>query len=376
MQERLADLQFVSPPSDTAWTGPAPEWKHPTIRLRSGGSIDLDMPLFWDDPPWYLLPIDRASALAIAVAQCGIPVSALRSDLAATDGASPLHDPVSSSSEDDDASSGAALPRIVPYRPERYGVEHRDFDGATIIDVRLTMERDGSGRFAYSPAQLQRWEGTAKDHPVAGGSWVPSASFPPDVLSMEHLGTKLDQLRLLAPTAAVFVSIEPWRLSNELPAVIKGNPDGVILRLERVATNGLQLAAITRHARRLINKVGAADLPLWVVPGPIVPDDAAKLITLGATAVAIDTWCESLWEVALGNNQSAAARLGYTSLLATKSSFLSQVVSDQLGPKMMRVSGLLNSIQKVPAAERLTSLDASWRERLGLGLCVEPKLNS
>ncbi len=376
MHERLAELLFVSPPSDTAWTGPAPDWKHPAIRLRSGVSIELDFPLFWDDPPWYSLPLDRASALAVAVAQCGIPVSALRSDLAAADGASPLHDPLSSSGESDDAPSGAALPRIVPYRPERYGVEHRDFDGATIIDVRLTMERDESGRFAYSPAQLQRWEGTAKDHPVAGGSWVPSASFPPDVLSIQHLGTKLDQLRLLAPTAAVFVSIEPWRLNKELPAVIKSNPDGVMLRLERVAANGLELAAITRHARRLINEVGAADLPLWIVPGPIVPDDAAKLITLGASAVAIDAWCESLWEVALGKNPSAAARLGYTSLHAAKLSFLSQVVTDQLGPKLMRVVGLLNSIQKVPAAERLTSLEYPWRKRLDLGLCVEPKLNS
>jgi hypothetical protein len=314
--------------------------------------------------------------LAVAVAQCGIPVSALRSDLANADAASPLHNPLASDDQTDGAPPPTPLPRIVPYRPERYGLEHRDFDDATIIDVRLTMERDETGRFAYSPAQLQRWEGTAKDHPVAGGSWVPSASFPPDVPSIQHLGTKLDQLRLLAPTAAVFVSIEPWRLGKELPAVIRGNPDGVILRLDRVATSGLELAAITTYARRLINEVGSADLPLWIVPGSIVPDDAAKLITLGATAVAIDTWCESLLEVALGKNPSAATRLGYTSLLATKSSFLSQVVTDQLWPRMMRVVGLLNSIQKVPAAERLTSFEVAWRRRLNLGLCVEPNVNS
>ena len=376
MQERLGELLFVPPPSDTTWTGPAPDWKHPEIQLRRGVSIDLNLPLFWYDPPWYSLPLDRASALAVAVAQCGIPVSALRSDLAAADGVSPLHDPLSSGDETDGAAPHTPLARILPYRPERYGLEHRDFDGATFIDVRLTTERDGFGRFAYSPAQLERWEGTSKDHPVAGGSWVASASFPPDVLSLQHLGTKLDQLRILAPTAAVFVSIEPWRLEQELPAVIANNPDGVILRLESVATAGLELAAITRQARLLANRAGAADLPLWIVPGPLVPDDAAKLIALGATAVAIDPWCENLWEVAQGTHQSAAARLGYTSLHAAKSSFLSQVVTDQLGPKMMRVAGLLHSIQKVPAAERLTCLDTSWRERLDLSMHIQSKLSS
>ena len=45
------------------------------------------------------------------------------------------------------------LARIVPYRPERYGLSDRDFDDARIIDVRLAMNRDESGRFAFSPEQ-------------------------------------------------------------------------------------------------------------------------------------------------------------------------------------------------------------------------------
>ena len=279
MRDRLAKLFLTSPPADTSWTGPPPEWQHPVIERRDGRRIEIALPLFWYNPPWHQLPTDRANALAIAVGQAGMLVSALRSDLSADNAPSGFHDHPMSEGADQTDQPVEPLARMVPYRPERYGLDDRDFDGARIIDVRLTMHRDDSGRFAYSAAQIERWEATPSDHPVSGGGWVPSATFPPDVISMQHLRSKLDQLRILSPSAAVFVSIGPWRLDKELPAVVACQPDGVVLRLDELASeasDGMELAALTRHARRLIDQAGSPQLPLWIVPGPISVDDAAN----------------------------------------------------------------------------------------------------
>ncbi len=73
----------------------------------------------------------------------------------------------------------------------------------------------------------------------------------------------------------------PYRLEDELPPIIAAKPDGLILRLDEVDLEGLQLAALTRRARQLMKQAGAKQLPLWIVPGAITPDDAAKLIAPG-----------------------------------------------------------------------------------------------
>ncbi len=169
------------------------------------------------------------------------------------------------------------------------------------------MHRDDTGRFAYSASQIERWEATPSDHPVSGGGWVPSATFPPDVISLQQLGGKFEQLRMLSPSAAVFVSIGPWRLEKELPAVVACQPDGVILRLDELQSDqsdGMELAALTRHARRLVDQAGSRQIPLWIVPGPISVLDAVKLIALGASAVAIDQWCDGMWKSAISQDRS------------------------------------------------------------------------
>lgn len=378
MHDRLAKLLLASPPADTSWTGPPPEWRHPMIRRCDGRQVEIDLPLFWYDPPWYRLPTDRANAVAVAVARLGIVVSAMRSDVASSNDPSSFHDETIGENEPHDDGSRRALPRIVPYRPERYGLVDRDFDGARIIDVRLTMHRDESGRFAYAASQIERWESTPSGHPASGGSWVPSATFPPDLPSIQHLGTKLDQLRMLSPNAAVFVSIGPWRLEKELVAVAASQPDGVILRLDELASDegdAISLAVLTQHARKLLDRVGSPQTPLWIVPGAISVADAAKLVALGASAVAIDRWCDDLWLGANSQDRSAAARLGYSSASSTSSSFLSQLAGEELQPLLSQFTGLLNSLQLMPPDQQLASLDQQWCEQLGLQLQIMPSLN-
>ncbi len=368
MNDRLDQLCFLPPPTDTPWSGPPPESQRGQIERADGVTVGIDLPLFWYDPPWQDISTDAADVVAMAVAELGVLVSALRRDLSGPDEQPGFHASEREESEDEDTDDSAEafepLPRIVPYRPERYGLCDRDFDGARIIDVRLTMNRDSSGRFAYSPEQIERWEATPADQPLAGGKWVPSATFPPDVASLQHLTSKLNQLRVLSPTAAVFVSMGPHRLQDELPIIMANRPDGLILRLDDLPLSGLQLAQITRHARQLVDQASARGFPLWVVPGEITADDAAKLVACGASAVAIDGWCNQIIEQLTGEDQRSAAH-GYAAH-RTNSAYIHELVAESLSVPIDRFNGLSHSLRALPKDQRLACLSQTWAKALGV----------
>ncbi len=191
MDDRLSQLHFLPPPVSTPWTGAPTMSVGTAVKRQAASDLTLPLPLFWYDPHWSLLPTDLADDLAVAVSSHDVLVSALNSDVAAAHGiAAFLSDQAAVPAGGSPASDREQvdtrptfLPRIVPYRPERYGLNPIDFDHATVIDVRLMMTRDVSGRFAYSPEQIARWEATPADAPLAGGGWVPAATFPPDVES-------------------------------------------------------------------------------------------------------------------------------------------------------------------------------------------------
>lgn len=357
MDERLAPLCLLPPATATPWNGF--DWNATTsaIARRGGEAVAIELPLFWYAPDWYRVPPELAAALAWAVGQLGVTVSALRSELAGP-GTEPRLQQESLPSTD------RPMVRMVPYRPERYGFGVRDFDDAGVIDVRLALARDAFGRFAFPPAQIQRWEATPAEDPLAGGGWLPSATFPPDVVSLDHLQTKLDQLRSLAPTAAVFVSIAPVRLDDELPRILAAQPDGLILRLDQFHVEGLSLASLTRRARRLLVRLGAGELPLWIVPGPLAPTDAVKLIELGASAIAIDAWCNAVRDHAL--QIQPPSNFSYT---VPGGSFLEKVqafVQQQLIVPIETFRGLSLSVKQVSAGERLGSFSGNWSKTLGV----------
>ena len=368
MNERLDKLCLLPPPTNTPWSGQAvAESSRRVIQRADAQAVEIDVPLFWYDPPWHRLSADTADVVAVAVGQLGVLVSALRSDLSGPDRQPVLHGVDRQQNEDEPITEpgSAPLPRIFPYRPERYGVSDRDFDGPKIIDLRLTMFRDDSGRFAFSPEQIERWEATAANAPLAGGSWVPAATFPPDVVSMRHLSSKLSQLRALSPAAAVFVSMGPYRLEQELPEIVAAEPDGLILRLDELELDGLKLAMLTRHARQLVQRAGAADLPLWIVPGEITPDDAVKLVALGASGVAIDSWCDEIIDEAENQNQTLAAG-GYASRRRRNDGDLIELVEQELATRVERFKGLLSSLECLPENERLASVSDAWGRALGI----------
>ncbi|MEM9643842.1 MAG: hypothetical protein AAF989_02515 [Planctomycetota bacterium] len=350
-EHRLAPLHLLPPPTGQAWQGVRQPESKVGMKRADGSTLSIPAPLFWYTPDWYTIPVEHAGLLAAAVAKQGITVAALGSE--------------TGQSCDDWSSLMKGLPRLIPYRPERYGLHVRDFDDASVIDLRLTLARDPSGRFAFPPAQAARWEHSSGHSTIAGGGWVQAASFPPDVPDLLHLGSKLAQLRQLSPSAAVFVSINPIDLKSELQTILEADPDGVILRLDRYPMSGLQLASIVSKTRGLIDRFHSADLPLWLVPGPVSADDAAKLLAIGASAIAMDPWCEEILRYDFDQPLSAAERLGLSGASHDLTSeHVEQVVSDCLGEIIDRFSGLHSSVNGDSIAQRLGTFDQEWAEQL------------
>lgn len=378
MSRSLAPICLLPPSLDTAWKGLAPPAATHQVPRRGDGAIEVATPLFWFDPPWHRLAIETADALATAVANCGITVSALRRDLAPPEATSRFFEPSESirAETGPQASRPTACSRLLPYRPERYGLSLKDFQGSGIIDLRLAVGRDETGAHAFSQQQIQRWEAALDATPVAGGGWVPAATFPPDVISLEHLGSKILQLRKLAPSAAVFVSLGPFRVAEEIGGLlvphadVRQLPDGVIVRFDQAGLTPLQLAQQTRRVRACIDAAGQSQLPLWVVPGSVSADDAAKLVALGASGVAVDAWCLPLIEEL--SQPAEASSAGYEAtqrgvVISNVAGYaqLTRWVTETLQPRADRFLGLCRSIHPDPE-QRLGSFDREWAESLGI----------
>jgi len=370
MNERLKKICFLSPAADTPWVGAPADDGLIQIERTDGKQVSLKSPLFWYDPPWSEIEIDSADVIAAAVARLRVVVSALRSDLSAVDGDPELHQVVSNDTTNGREQAADYLPRMIPYRPERYGLSDRDFDGAAVVDVRLAMHRNSTGRFAFTPEEIGRWEATHGDSPLAGGGWVPAASFPPDVDCLSNLGGKLSQLRLLAEDAAVFVSIAPHRLNDELPAVLAAQPDGIILRLNELDLSALELAQSVKQTRCMMDEQQCGHVPLWVVPGKITADDAAKLIALGANAVAIDSWGQKLVNEVKNAQQNSDSNAGYSSLSRHSSQDWVDWVEYELHSQIERFDGLMHAMLYQTPGQRLATLSAEWANTLSI-----PNLN-
>lgn len=335
---------------------------------RDKVNVRIAQPLFWFEPSWHHIQPRAADQIAVSVSRLDVVVSALQSDLSATEDEQPAMLTPMEMVEGSD--TPLFLPRMVPYRPERYGFQPTDLIGPRVVDVRLSLARDPEGHFGYSPERIARWESTPDDEPLAGGGWVPGASFPPDVPSLSRLDRKLEQLRQLAVQAAVFVSMGSHRLKDELPAILDARPDGVILRLDDIQLSGLQLAEVTVLARQMIDS-HAHSVPLWVVPGPITADDAAKLLALGASAIAIDSWCDEVVNEASQAHQAASSTAGYTSV-GVDDTVVQHKIEQDLSPKIERFKGLCTSMQSIPHDQRLACLSGRWAKALGIPALALP----
>ncbi|MGB0597281.1 MAG: hypothetical protein ACPGLY_11380 [Rubripirellula sp.] len=382
MTDRLDKICFLPPPIDTPWTGPPPDPPGVQFKRRDGRDVQIDLPLFWFEPAWHHVATSMADQIAVAVADQGVLVSALNSDLSEpeqeSEFCSPLVDESHQESSDiEPLHEGSSHPaRILPYRAERYGFQPKDLIGPRVIDVRLSIARDPKGHYGYSPRRIERWKATPADRPLAGGGWVPAASFLPDVPSLKHLDAKLDQLRILSPRSAVFVSFSSHRLRTDLPSILETKPDGLILRLNDIPLTGMQVAEITVLTRKMTDELAGNEIPLWVVPGPMSPDDAVKLLALGASAIAVDDWCAEIIESVAQAKPASQTTSGYQGYQSNQSaiSVLRQVIKESLAPKVERFEGLRTSLRAIPSDQRLACLSGRWAKSLGIPALAMPRV--
>ena len=385
MTDRLDKICFLPPPIDTPWTGPPPDPPGVQFKRRDGRDVQIDLPLFWFEPAWHHVAARMADQIAVAVADQGVIVSALNSDLSEPEQESEFCSPLVEESHQESSDTeppyegSSHLARILPYRAERYGFQPKDLIGPRVIDVRLSIARDPKGHYGYSPRRIERWKATPADRPLAGGGWVPAASFLPDVPSLKQLDAKLDQLRDLSPRSAVFVSFSSHRLRTDLPSILETRPDGLILRLNDIPLTGMQIAEITVLARKMTDELAGNETPLWVVPGPMSPDDAVKLLALGASAIAVDDWCAGIIESvaqAKSASQTATGYQGYQGYQSNQSaiSVLRQVIEENLAPKVQRFEGLCTSLRAIPSDQRLACLSGRWAKSLGIPALAMPRV--
>jgi hypothetical protein len=303
--------------------------------------------LFWDDPMWHYVKPSVADHWAKAVSTLGIAVAALTRDVATQ---------TSSSSWMDDAN----LPRILPYRNERFGIQRSDFDRADAIDVRLTRHRSEEGRWGYNQQELQRLG------VVTQQSFVASMGLPPEITKVGQLERTIDALRgLTEGRSKILVSVSAASVAQDFPALMSLNWDGFVLRGDDDGFDGLILASILQEMRTQLTSIGKKDSMLWVVPPPLSADNIAKLIVLGADAVAVDAWCDPfLW------NSSDP-----TSFLSSGDRCLNQVQT-KIGGDVDRVRGLVHAAKHRQSSSALGTTDPEISHRLGLPLITTSAFGS
>lgn len=307
--------------------------------------------LFWDDPPWRYAEPEVADHWAHAVASSGIAVAAMRCEV----------ESVGPGSRPSRWIADSRLPRILPYRNERFGIQAGDFERVDYIDVRLTRYTDRNGRRAYPADYLARM-GIETAAP-----WVPSMTLPPEITSVDQLSRTVDSLRNLAPDhVRILASVSITTLAQELPPMISLGFDGFILRGDSEAFSGLPIAAVVSQVRGQLDAAGQPSTSLWVVPPPVSADDAAKLVVLGADAVACDAWCDPfLWTPPESGSSFAPPDDWYL-----------EKAGAELGHQVDRVDGLVHSAMHRRSQWALASTDASVSRSLGIPLVAAGRRSS
>ncbi|QDS87533.1 hypothetical protein EC9_17120 [Rosistilla ulvae] len=347
----LGDLHLAPPPTGPRSTSdrevPASE-----VRRAHGPAIPLRCPLFAYDLPWALLPPTTCALLARELTESAVVTSLLDLDV------------------DEDRPADLVM---CPYRPERYGVTIDDLSRAAFVDLRLNSEvGDGS---VYTMDQLRRWDHRADSLPdstvITGSRW------PADVASPDKLGRKIEQLRALAPQAAIFVAISPFHLQQDLPNLLAARPDGIVLRFDLDPTSpsvGNLIAAQTAACRRMIDASEAAGIALWVSAPTTSPLDLVKLLALGASAVSIDYLVLHNWPAAdpapaAGAPHASyahASALGHPSAgTATATRMISPIIDTLLNEALTYVHGLGVAHYSQLRPHMLACIDPTLAKRTG-----------
>ncbi|TWT55921.1 hypothetical protein CA85_47330 [Allorhodopirellula solitaria] len=371
----LESLCLMPPKIGQVRRGISPAPADMLLSRQVGAPVLFPLPLFWDTPPWHTWPPLVAEAIFLAMQSRGLLVSALESELGRNN---PLTD-LSESESSDDPSAAAqhsqreptdselGIPRMLPYRNERYGLADVDFDHAMAVDMQLSPRRDHSGRFAYSAMQLGRWEATPEDQPLSGGGWIPAMTLPPDVSELGNLSSKVAQLRVLAPDAAIVISVTPEWIDDHLADLIAARPDAILIRLGQIRMTGVAFAQFTQ---RLVSRVETIQkVPIWLAPpkslgkNTLGVADSVKTIALGASAIAVDSWLENAIEEF---NEIPPPSSFTADPLRTVTADVEEILSRRLDPDLDHFTGMLSTLVHEQPRDLLGTFDPEVAELLNL----------
>jgi hypothetical protein len=273
-QPRLKDYRLQPPVCDRFERLPSDTSLSVSIAKANGGVIELALPFFWFDPGWHFASIERCRQVADAFSASGIVVSALHCDLCRQDSDERL----------------TISRRMAPHRNDRAGWTYDDFENASIIDLRITPQRDEYGRFAYHPSQLERWQQSSTTEAADAGSFVNAMPFPPDWNCLDDMASKVVQLRRLSD-AAIFVSFDALYFSTMIPAAIGAAVDGVI------ATTSADPLDVIMRSRSLLDEIRSSHQPaLWIATDRrLTAEECVKCFALGASGLSIDAMCNDLF---------------------------------------------------------------------------------
>lgn len=265
-----------------------------SMRVPLTDRIGLPLPILAYDLPWSEVVSERAAMVADALDELGIAVAALRCELG-------NHSTEPAAGASPQSSAYTLSNRFCPYRPERYGLRVEDLTTAKIIDVRLVAGRDSEGRFDYSPAQMRRWDLRAGRRPDTADAFdapMPAMLWPPDVRALDRLPDKIAELRQLAPTAAISISLGTDALESGLPRVLQSGAEILAIRADDwPQADTAQLAARIAHTRQWLDANEGKKVRMIVVPPPSAGAmDCVKVLALGADMVAVDGWCDAIMQ--------------------------------------------------------------------------------
>ncbi len=320
MTSQLSDWKLRLPPVDQFRRLPSQVSLHRTLRRADDGVLEMSVPFFWFNPQWHRYAVDRCQAVEQAVTRQGVLVSALHRDL----------------SQDDIQPVGNTTKRIVPHRPDRAGLIHRDLVEAAVIELRLLTTPNRFGGFTYESTQWSRWKNVEQlAHPIAASAMT----FPPEWHSLAVVNRKVEQLRMLG-NAAIVLSLDWQHASTLLPQLVNAGLDGVMIRTQCDPLATLQQATELCHAHGL-------SLWIWLIPEQTLsPEDCIKCLAFGASGIAIDPLCNRILNegetLGLSASDLAAIRMGYASENSSSERF-SQAAEFAIGELVSCTRGWLQA---------------------------------
>ncbi|MEM6777383.1 MAG: hypothetical protein AAF670_06975 [Planctomycetota bacterium] len=324
--------------------------------------------LFWSQPPWHHWPPEVTTATMRVLDGLGIWYAALRSELGTPT--------VAEDSSDQEPVSSMGSHRILPYRNERYGLSADDFDGAKWVDLRLSPRRARSGRYAYDADLVARWEGTPDESPLSGGGWIPAKSFPPDLESMDGLSTKVQQLKSLSG-GNVVVSLDAFVPNQIVKSVLDSAADAISLHFGDASIPGGVMAERIMECLERCRQ--HSEVALWIEPAvddstkTLTAHDAAKLIAMGVSGIAIDSWMvdvvDALDAIPPRSQYSHESEGHFDSIVGT-------ILAEGFKPRCEHFIGLCDAIDLETPRSSLGSSDPKLAERLGIewmGQATQPR---